>query len=47
MRKPPIQLDAHSEMLMEQYRKQLPSLQLLAKQAYTLLSKNYCCSRYF
>ena len=39
MRKPPIQLDAHSEMLMEQYRKQLPSLQLLAKQAYTLLSK--------
>lgn len=39
MRKPPIQLDAHSEILMEQYRKQLPSLQLLAKQAYTLLSK--------
>ena len=39
MRKPPIQLDAHGEMLMEQYHEQLPSLQLLAKQAYTLLSK--------
>ena len=39
MRKAPIQLDAHGEMLMEQYREQLPLLHRLAQQAYTLLSQ--------
>ena len=39
MQKPPVQLDAHGTMLMEQYHEQLPALHQLAEQAYALLSQ--------